>query len=129
MYVVFFLLFFMNVTINETNSLIKQNVWSKKKTHKKPLLFLTVFQDIPSFEHIIGEDGLTCFALLIGIHCQLGVIFFKFFFKFVNKMMKVLWTVMSGFIKLEVMEICNTGGEPLNVNTRNQEKKTPATAQ
>ena len=31
--------------------------------------------------------------------------------------------VISGFIKLEVMEICNTGGEPLNLNTRNQEKK------
>ena len=44
-------------------------------------------------------------------------------------MMKVLWTVISGFIKLEVMKISNTGGEPLNLNTRNQEKKPPATAQ
>ena len=38
-------------------------------------------------------------------------------------MMKVLWTVMSRFMKSEVMERCNTGGELLNIGIKNQENQ------
>ena len=38
-------------------------------------------------------------------------------------MMKLLWTVMSRFMKPEVMEICNTGGELLKIDIKNQENQ------
>ena len=40
-----------------------------------------------------------------------------------NEIMKVLWTVMSRFMKSEVMERCNTGGELLNIDIKNQENQ------
>ena len=40
-----------------------------------------------------------------------------------NEMMKVLWTVLSQFIKPKIMERCNTGGELLKMDIKNQENQ------